>query len=179
MRLVGTSITVAEATAPGTYSALIHVTDVTGARASTEVVVEVYHIRARIGGTLSVSTPDGKVASDSLTVRTDEEVILSGTVINDGMWTVPYAEVRVYDKDLLLDDDLGASKTGKDGRFSVEFRWSDYKDGVYESRPDIYVKVRNPETGRTTKSPVFYELEGDLADDDSEEVMDLGDVEVD
>jgi predicted transcriptional regulator len=97
-RLVETSITVAEATSPGTYSVRILITDVTGARASTEVMLEVYHISARIGGTLSVRTPGGKVASDSLTVRTDEEVILSGTVINDGQWIVPYSEVRIYDK---------------------------------------------------------------------------------
>jgi hypothetical protein len=89
------------------------------------------------------------------------------------------AVVEVYDKDLLLDDYLGTVTTGGDRRFEVDFTWADYKDTVFEGRPDIFVKVRNPATGETTKSKVFEELSGKLADDDSEEVMDLGDIPVD
>lgn len=108
-----------------------------------------------------------------------KEVVKGRIVARDGGEPVRGAEVTVFDKDLLIDDNLGRTKTGRDGRFSVEFRWADFKDGVFESRPDIYLKVKNPSSGRTTKTEVFYELEGDLSDDDSVEVMDLGDVEVD
>ena len=90
------------------------------------------------------------------------------------------AEVEIYDKDLLLDDYLGTVTTDKDGRFEIDFTWAEYKDTVFEGRPDIFLKVRNPATGKTTKSKVFHELSGEVAeDDDSVEVMDLGDVAVD
>ena len=75
----------------------------------------------------------------------------------------------------------GATHVGVATDHTVEsFRndlWADYKDGVFEGRPDIFLKVLNPATGKTTKSKVYEELSGELADDDSEEVMDLGDVE--
>jgi hypothetical protein len=87
--------------------------------------------------------------------------------------------VEVYDKDLVLDDYLGTVTTDKDGRFEVEFSWAEFKDGVFEDRPDIFLKVHNPTTGEKTKSKVFSELSGKLSDDDSEEVMDLGDIPVD
>jgi hypothetical protein len=47
------------------------------------------------------------------------------------------------------------------------------------SRPDIFVEVTNPATGKTTKSKVFEELTGNLTRNDAEEIMNLGDVEVD
>lgn len=89
------------------------------------------------------------------------------------------AKVQVWDKDMLIDDFLGESSTDEKGRFEVEFGTSDFKDGVYENRPDIFLKVDNPVTGKKTKTPLQYDLEGELAKDDSIEVMDLGDVEVD
>ena len=89
------------------------------------------------------------------------------------------AEVEVYDKDMLIDDYLGTATADHDGRFEVDFTWAEYKDSLFDGRPDIFLKVRNPTTGKTTKSKVFYDLSGKLADDDSEEVMDLGDVPVD
>ncbi|NNE08041.1 MAG: hypothetical protein HKN20_05705, partial [Gemmatimonadetes bacterium] len=85
----------------------------------------------------------------------------------------------VYDKDLLASDHLGTTTTNDAGRFTVDFRWSDFKDGPFEDRPDIFVKVKNPESGKTTKSEVFAELSGKLSENDSVEVMDIGDVKVD
>jgi hypothetical protein len=107
------------------------------------------------------------------------EVVKARIVANDGGAPVKGAKVEVYDKDMLLDDYLGIATTDEDGRFQVEFTWAEYKDSSFEDRPDIYVKVRNPHTGKTTRSKVFYELNGELAEDDSEEVMDLGDIAVD
>ncbi len=46
-------------------------------------------------------------------------------------------------------------------------------------RGDIFVKVTNPASGKTTKSKVFEELTGSLTKNDAEEIMNLGDVEVD
>jgi hypothetical protein len=107
------------------------------------------------------------------------EVVKGRIVSRDGGAPVVGAEVEVYDKDMLIDDYLGKVTTDGDGRFRVDFTWAEFKDGVFEDRPDIYLKVRNPATGKTTKSKVFEELTGELAEDDSEEVMDLGDVPVD
>jgi hypothetical protein len=107
------------------------------------------------------------------------EIVKGRIVDRQSAAPVKGAVVEVYDKDLLLDDYLGTVTTGGDGRFEVDFTWANYKDSVFEGRPDIFVKVRNPTTGKTTKSKVFEDLSGKLADDDSEEVMDLGDIPVD
>ena len=108
-----------------------------------------------------------------------KEVVKGRIVMRDGSRPVRAAEVRVYDKDMIVDDHLGTTTTDVDGGFEVDFRWSDFKEGVFEARPDIYVKVKNPATGKTTKSKVYEELQGDLAADDSVEIMDLGDIAVD
>jgi len=89
------------------------------------------------------------------------------------------ATVEVYDKDMLIDDYLGTATTDAEGRFEVEFSWADYKDSFFEGRPDIFLIVLNPISGKTTRSKVFYDLRGELAKDESEEVMDLGEVPVD
>ena len=107
------------------------------------------------------------------------EVIKGRIVTRGGVEPVKDAEVEVWDKDLLMDDYLGATVTDQDGRFEVPFYWSQYKDSVFEDRPDIFLKVNNPRTGKQTRTKVFYELSGELSDDDSEEVMDLGDIPVD
>jgi len=110
----------------------------------------------------------------------DYNEIVKGRIVNrEGGAPVEGAKIEVYDKDLLIDDYLGTAVTDRDGRFQVDFTSANFKDGVFEDRPDIFLKVRNPVTGKTTKSKVFEELSGELADDDSEEVMDLGDVPVD
>lgn len=107
------------------------------------------------------------------------EVVKGRIVDRDGGRPVKGAVIEVYDKDMLIDDYLGTVTTDQDGRFEVDFTWSNYKEGVFEDRPDIFLEVRNPATGKSTKSKVFYDLTGELADDDSVEVMDLGDIPVD
>jgi 5-hydroxyisourate hydrolase-like protein (transthyretin family) len=110
---------------------------------------------------------------------TDYKEIVTGMVVSrDTGKPVSGAEVSVYDKDLLSSDHLGSAMTGDDGRFAVVFTWSQYKDSVFEGRPDIFVKVSNPATEQTTKSKVFEELSGTLDDSDNE-TMDLGRIEVD
>ena len=108
-----------------------------------------------------------------------KEVVKGRIVSKEGSRPVAGAEVRVYDKDVLTSDHLGTATTSGDGSFEVDFTWADYKDGPFEDRPDIFLKVKNPATGKTTKTKVYEELTGDLAEDDSVEVMDLGDVPVD
>jgi hypothetical protein len=107
------------------------------------------------------------------------EIVKGRIVASDGGAPVEGAVVEVWDKDMLIDDYLGTATTDQDGRFQVDFTWAEYKDTVFDGRPDIFLKVHNPATGKKTKSKVFYDLSGELAADDSEEVMDLGDVAVD
>ena len=111
---------------------------------------------------------------------TDYQEVVKGRIVDRKRGTpVEGASVEVYDKDLVLDDYLGTAITDRDGRFEVDFTWAEYKDSPFEDRPDIFLKVLNPTTGKTTKSKVFKELSGELADDDSVEVMNLGDTPVD
>jgi hypothetical protein len=112
-------------------------------------------------------------------MRDYAEVVKGRIVDREEGAPIEGAKVEVYDKDLLIHDYLGAATTDREGRFRVDFTWANYKDGVFEDRPDIFVKVVNPATGKTTKSKVFAELSGELANDDSEEIMDLGDIPVD
>ena len=107
------------------------------------------------------------------------EIVKGRIVDRRGGAPVQGVEVEVWDKDMLIDDYLGTAKTDQDGRFDVDFVWAEFKDSPFEDRPDIFLIVRNPKTGKKTKSKVFYNLSGELSDDDSEEVMDLGDVPVD
>jgi hypothetical protein len=106
-----------------------------------------------------------------------KEVVIGRIIDTDGK-PVPGAEVAVYDKDLLVDDHLGAAVTDDVGRFRANFKWSDFKETRLEERPDIFVKVTNPRTGTTTQSPVFRELKGQLVHGDTVEILDLGDIEV-
>lgn len=107
-----------------------------------------------------------------------KEIVTAVVVAREGGRPVPRAEVEVYDKDLLHSDHLGSAVTDEQGRFRVEFAWSDYKDAFLEGRPDIFLKVHNPETGETTKTAVYDELRGTL-DANDVETFDLGTVEVD
>ena len=109
----------------------------------------------------------------------DFKEIVTGTIVSrDSGQAVRGAEVTVYDKDMLHSDHLGSALSAEDGRFKVEFTWADYKDSVFEGRPDVFLKVLNPQTGETTKTQVYSELRGTL-DDNDVETMDLGRIEVD
>jgi hypothetical protein len=110
-----------------------------------------------------------------------KEIVTARVVSRQSNQPISGAVVRVYDKDMVVDDFLGEATTGANGRFSVSFSSDDFKGHVtgFEARPDIYVKVTNPATGKTTTSKVFEELTGTLSKDDAEEIMDLGDVAVD
>ena len=110
-----------------------------------------------------------------------KEIVTARVVSRQNHQPVSGATVRVYDKDLVLNDFLGEATTDEEGHFSVSFSSDDYQGQVtgFESRPDIFVKVTNPTTGKSTKSKVFEELTGKLTRDDAEEIMNLGDIEVD
>lgn len=48
--------------------------------------------------------------------------------------------VRVFDKDLLFDDDLGLAATDAAGRFEIRFTESQFRDWN-ETHPDLYVRI--------------------------------------
>ncbi len=107
---------------------------------------------------------------------TDYKEMLKGKIVTrDG--PLAGAQVEIFDKDLLVDDNLGSAVTGADGCFQVNFTWADYKKSPYEDKPDIYLKIKKPDTGATVKTAVYDELKGELDKDDIE-VYDLGVIEI-
>lgn len=46
--------------------------------------------------------------------------------------------VKVYDKDLFNDDFLGTTMTADDGGFDLEFDEKDFKDWIFDRKPDLY-----------------------------------------
>ncbi len=107
----------------------------------------------------------------------DYREIITGQIVGANGNPIAGATVEVYDKDLLSNDHLGTATTDDAGRFRVSFGWADYKDSFFEDRPDVFLKVTDPASGKTTKSKVYDELKGDMVDDDTE-VMDLGSVQI-
>ena len=108
----------------------------------------------------------------------DYTEILKGNIVHRGEGEpIAGATVEVYDKDLLSSDHLGTAHTDDTGHFQLSFKWSDYKQSIFEGRPDIFFKVTDPGTGQAMKSEVFSEVKG-LLDDDDVETMDLGQIEV-
>lgn len=55
--------------------------------------------------------------------------------------------VRLYDKDVVLDDFLGETRSDEGGRFELTFTETQFRD-VFETRPDLYLHVYDP-SGRT------------------------------
>jgi hypothetical protein len=76
--------------------------------------------------------------------------------------------VRVYDKDVVLDDFLGESRSGVDGRFEVGFSEAQFRD-VFERRPDLYLRVYDP-SGRQLLGSTEREVRLDAGRDEFFEV---------
>ena len=55
--------------------------------------------------------------------------------------------VRLYDKDVVLDDFLGETRSDDAGGFELGFTESQFRD-IFETRPDLYLHVYDP-SGRT------------------------------
>jgi hypothetical protein len=71
-----------------------------------------------------------------------------GTVVEDESGK-PLAglRVRAYDKDLIIDDDLGESTTDEAGRFDIDYMEAQYRD-LNETQPDVYVRVYDADGSR-------------------------------
>jgi hypothetical protein len=110
--------------------------------------------------------------------HSDYRYVAKGRMVDENTSPLLGVEVTVLDKDLLANDNLGTCVTDANGCFQVDFTGSDYRDGPFEGRPDIFVKYVDPSSGKKGQSKVFEELKGDLSDDDSVETMDLGDIVV-
>jgi len=71
--------------------------------------------------------------------------------------------VRLYDKDVVLDDFLGEIRTNAAGRFELAFTEAQFKD-LFETRPDLYLHVYDP-SGRhlleTTEREVRFNAKQD------------------
>lgn len=67
--------------------------------------------------------------------------------------------VEALDKNLLIDNRLGAAVTDKDGNFEILYEGKDFKEVFFNQKPDIYLRVKNQEgeVVYTTENKVKYE----------------------
>ncbi|HEX2483966.1 MAG TPA: hypothetical protein VHQ66_01615 [Myxococcota bacterium] len=76
---------------------------------------------------------------------------------------LPGLFVHAFDKDVVLDDELGTAITGPDGRFEIAFTALAFRD-VVEERPDLYFRVYTERGGRqlhSTLDDVIWNAKGD------------------
>ena len=67
--------------------------------------------------------------------------------------------VRATDKDLLVNDYLGAATTDENGRFEIRYEEKDFMDLLFDRKPDIFLEVSDQQGTliHTTKDAVRYE----------------------
>lgn len=70
--------------------------------------------------------------------------IVRGSVVDAAGNAVPGVLVRLFDKDRLYDDLLGATQTGKKGQFEIKYRLQDFREGL-EPGADLYLTVTDAE----------------------------------
>jgi hypothetical protein len=63
---------------------------------------------------------------------------------------LPGLTVRAYDRDIVLDDDLGGVATDDAGGFELVFTEPQFQE-LFETRPDLYLRVFDP-AGRLVHS---------------------------
>lgn len=56
---------------------------------------------------------------------------------------LPGLRVRAFDKDWVLDDDLGDALTDVEGRFEIRFTEAQFRD-FNETAPDLYIRIFDP-----------------------------------
>ena len=71
--------------------------------------------------------------------------------------------VRVKDRDLVFDDQLGEAVTAPDGSYSVELD-DEVRVDLINNKPDLYlvVRARSGEVLRTTRDEARVDVEGDV-----------------
>lgn len=68
--------------------------------------------------------------------------------------------VEAWDKDMILDDLVGAAVTGERGGFQIRFEESDFKDIFMDRQPDLYFKVfRGDDLIESTEDSVLWNVE--------------------
>jgi hypothetical protein len=89
---------------------------------------------------------------------------VTGSVVDDVSGEPrPGLLVRAYDRDLVVDDPLGETRTDAAGRFEIVFTEAQFRDFL-ETRPDPYVRVydaRGEHVLYTTRAEARRDSRGD------------------
>ncbi|WP_262964117.1 transthyretin-like family protein [Methylobacter psychrophilus] len=85
-------------------------------------------------------------------------IIYGRVVCKDSGEPIEDLTVEALDKDLLFDDRLGSAQTDIDGYFEIAYNEDDFRELFFDSRPDIYLRIINPEGEiiYTTEDKVKY-----------------------
>ena len=95
--VVGVDIQVRKEASPGLYRVAVAATDPEGTTATCALGVRVYHLTARLEGQLWVLGSSGTDIGGE--VPLGSKVTLTGTIVNEGDFVVPAAQVALYDTD--------------------------------------------------------------------------------
>ena len=101
--VVAVDITVAAGAAQGNHTVTVTATDPAGGSASTELTVVVYHLSARLDGSLRLVPSPAAISSgdaaerDGIVLDEGAGIEFAGTVVSTCDADIPYAEVHVYD----------------------------------------------------------------------------------
>ena len=88
------------------------------------------------------TTPRKKKKPKPKPKKDDKPWTVRGSVVDTA--GVPGVLVRLFDKDRLYDDLLGATQTGKKGQYKITYRRQDFREGL-EPGADLYLTVTDAE----------------------------------
>ena len=71
-----------------------------------------------------------------------EQYTVSGKVVNNAGSRLEGFKVDLFDKDFIGDHDyLGTTISNASGAFVISFKTSDFKEWIFDRRPDLYFEV--------------------------------------
>lgn len=72
---------------------------------------------------------------------TERKYAIQGEVVSQKDQSLEGLRIEAWDNDLVIDDFLGAVLTDQDGKFTIQFDGTFYKEICFDRKPDVYFKI--------------------------------------